>query len=209
MSDTFRRLPRRLAAAGSIFALSWGFATRLPPLAALEPFKAQPRPGTPHAAPPPGSRPPRPARAERGGRAQAHGDSRARARQGLVRALLVHVLRVDHHPVVRAPRRRAAESGARCHARARGGRAMRASTGHGCFFPVRARTRPAPHSASCALTWRRCAFGRRSSARHQGSQPAPARPTCVSHSQPPQPSLPDVQAPRGPAARACDHSPPR
>ena len=28
MSDTFRRLPRRLAAAGSVFALTWGFATR-------------------------------------------------------------------------------------------------------------------------------------------------------------------------------------
>jgi hypothetical protein len=28
MSDTFKRLPRRLAAAGSLFALTWGFATR-------------------------------------------------------------------------------------------------------------------------------------------------------------------------------------
>eukprot|EP00287_Rhodomonas_sp_CCMP768_P021713 CAMPEP_0202829012 /NCGR_PEP_ID=MMETSP1389-20130828/15254_1 /ASSEMBLY_ACC=CAM_ASM_000865 /TAXON_ID=302021 /ORGANISM="Rhodomonas sp., Strain CCMP768" /LENGTH=120 /DNA_ID=CAMNT_0049502541 /DNA_START=10 /DNA_END=369 /DNA_ORIENTATION=+ len=28
MSDTFRRLPRRLAASGSVFALTWGFATR-------------------------------------------------------------------------------------------------------------------------------------------------------------------------------------
>mmetsp|Transcript_10058 Transcript_10058/g.24894 ORF Transcript_10058/g.24894 Transcript_10058/m.24894 type:complete len:136 (+) Transcript_10058:41-448(+) len=28
MADTFRRLPRRLAAAGSVFALTWGFATR-------------------------------------------------------------------------------------------------------------------------------------------------------------------------------------
>ena len=31
MSDTFRRLPRRLAAAGSLSALSWGFATRSAP----------------------------------------------------------------------------------------------------------------------------------------------------------------------------------
>ena len=72
-----------------------------------------PAPAWPAPRRPSSRQPAAPPRAERGGRAQAHGDPRARARQGLVRALLVHVLCVDHHPVVRAPRHRAAARGAR------------------------------------------------------------------------------------------------